>query len=301
MARRTFTLIELLVVIAIIAILAALLLPALKRSREMGMRAVCTSNLRMMHIGAYAYASDYDDRLPGGGNTTFLDADRNAGNVMFFARNYLNTRVAFGAVEYGLGQDCPHATPPGIANAGWKFLDERHSMLHCPSRGAVASTWPGYNPHAEIGYQLAGLGLCGYANGGGYTVAYGHPRASAVQTTYNGSPLVFAADSLYAQPWSSPYDAFYPRRTNHAAGGVPAGGHVQTSDGAVRFIPGNKWVSTGSNSAGLGHPLGYYGALNVGMQKYGYTGHWFDGLVSVSPAGVVSYGADSGLKAAYGY
>ena len=301
MRVRTFTLIELLVVIAIIAILAALLLPALKRSREQGMRAVCKNNLRMMHVGAFVYVSDYDDRLPGGGNTTMLDADRNPGDIMFFARNYLNMRVALGAVEYAPGQDCPHASPPGTAGAGWKFLDERHSMLHCPSRGAVASTWPGYNPHAELGYQLGGLALCGYANGGGYTVAYSHPRASAIQSSYNGSPLVFAYDSMYAQPWSSPYDAFYPKRTNHFVGGAPSGGHVQTSDGAVRFIPANRWVSTGSNAAGLGHPLGYYGALNVGMQKYGYSGHWFDGLLGVNPAGVTSYGSDPGLMAAYGY
>ena len=62
--RSAFTLIELLVVVAIIAILAALLLPAMRRAMESGRRAVCTSNLRQLALGTEMYAGDHDGWYP---------------------------------------------------------------------------------------------------------------------------------------------------------------------------------------------------------------------------------------------
>ena len=62
--RRGFTLIELLVVIAIIAILSALLLPALAGSKERSRRASCLSNTRQFILATHIYAADYDDSLP---------------------------------------------------------------------------------------------------------------------------------------------------------------------------------------------------------------------------------------------
>ncbi len=62
--KEGFTLIELLVVVAIIAVLVAILLPALGMARDAAKRATCATNERQLMVGVFSYANDYNGFLP---------------------------------------------------------------------------------------------------------------------------------------------------------------------------------------------------------------------------------------------
>jgi prepilin-type N-terminal cleavage/methylation domain-containing protein/prepilin-type processing-associated H-X9-DG protein len=73
-----FTLIELLVVIAIIAILAAMLLPALARSKDEGKKVQCESNMKQLQLCYHMYIGDNNDRLPPNESEAAFDTTTNS-------------------------------------------------------------------------------------------------------------------------------------------------------------------------------------------------------------------------------
>src|SRR5688572_5711867 len=79
-----FTLIELLVVIAIVAILMALLLPAIQKAREAANRMNCGNNLKQLGIALHLYATDFEHLPPGGTYTR-----GNSGTWLVFTLPYL--------------------------------------------------------------------------------------------------------------------------------------------------------------------------------------------------------------------
>src|SRR3954468_12138591 len=71
--RRGFTLIELLVVVGIIAVLIALLLPALQRAREHANRTVCLGNLRQLAAAMIMYNNENKGKFPAAGTAQQID------------------------------------------------------------------------------------------------------------------------------------------------------------------------------------------------------------------------------------
>jgi prepilin-type N-terminal cleavage/methylation domain-containing protein/prepilin-type processing-associated H-X9-DG protein len=91
-----FTLVEMLVVIAVIAILAALLLPALSRAKASARKSACISNLRQVGLGIHLYAGDNGDTLPAAPNLTGDDIATNHAAVFYkrLMKSYLGLHGA---------------------------------------------------------------------------------------------------------------------------------------------------------------------------------------------------------------
>ena len=137
--RIGFTLIELLVVIAIIAILMAILMPALNRVREQGKRIVCENNLKTLTLVWLMYADDNDSKIANGaGGFHYLPGGSQTGD----GTNPNIIERAWVGVGWGQNWNSPNVADSGLTDAQkkkairegalWSFAND-YGIYKCPT------------------------------------------------------------------------------------------------------------------------------------------------------------------------
>ena len=135
--KKSFTLIELLVVIAIIAILAAMLLPALSAARERARTSNCLGNMTTTGKCLMFYADDYNDFMPDGAET------------MWYARPMQYQQAMHSMAPYW-----PESTASGTLFAAYNANGDSNYV--CPSSSGTKeqiSTWSTYKVFYTYGYN----------------------------------------------------------------------------------------------------------------------------------------------------
>jgi prepilin-type N-terminal cleavage/methylation domain-containing protein/prepilin-type processing-associated H-X9-DG protein len=175
--RSAFTLIELLVVIAIIAILMALLLPAIQKVREAANKMLCANNVRQILIASHNFHNDYNRLPPGtlcGGRNVAYSANISSGpclGVLYFLLPYMeqdnlykNFKLPSTSIDtYGPNQlwfDNPLApygstNPATLSNYAWATA--KLKMFLCPSAPVYSAMYNGGLFAATSGGQAIGL------------------------------------------------------------------------------------------------------------------------------------------------
>ena len=141
-SRAGFTLIELLVVIAIIAILAALLLPALSKSKTRAMSLACLNNLKQLETCWHLYALDYNDVLPPNNSI----ADIVTGNMFADTASWCTNIAPY------------DADPAGIQNALLFPYNTSLAIYHCPADRSMVTTRDG-TPLSQLRWRSYNMNL----------------------------------------------------------------------------------------------------------------------------------------------
>jgi len=141
----SFTLIELLVVVGIIAVLAALLLPALSRAKERARIVQCLSNLRQIGIGLKLYVDEHKDTLP-------LHANKPWGDF--------TDREVYAIALGGHDADPAYQSVARATNRPlYPYLAPSSEVFHCPADNGMEESWwpPTWKPTK---YAALGCSYC---------------------------------------------------------------------------------------------------------------------------------------------
>lgn len=200
--KKTFTLIELLVVIAIIAILAAMLLPALSQARDRAHQSTCIGNVKQLSFMIHQYADLSADYIPQN------EAPR-SGN-QWYGMNYLNKMEKLGLIDLGIGYSKGKWQAANYFRKGIITHCQKSPLYTTDFREVDGTTY--YSSHYFINDALAG-NFAGVAGLEKYSKLSNNPKPSRWLMLAERN-MVDTHYFRYTTAFGGNYTPYYPHGSN---------------------------------------------------------------------------------------